>query len=57
MTWCFMIGGHETGHRNNYKLKIEADFDDNFISMLAEHRSTGAIGIETQEKRSWLCRA
>ncbi len=34
----FMIGGHETGHCNNYKLKIEADFDDNFISMLAEHR-------------------
>lgn len=46
----FMIGGHETGHCNNYKLKIEADFDDNFISMLAEHRSTGAIGIGTQEK-------
>lgn len=46
----FMIGGHETGACNNYRLRIEADFDENFISMLTEHRATGAIGIETQEK-------
>lgn len=46
----FMIGGHETGACNNYKLKIEADFDNEFLATLAEHKSTGAIGIETQDK-------